>query len=308
MTQKFSNNARAALVGSLTAGATSFTIDSATADLFPIANTTDWLAPVNWFKAVIENSLGQVEIIRVGVRNAGSGLLSNVLRGQDGTAALAFSAGAVVSLRITAQDVEKCLAGEFPGPLTVGGKLTHNGVESRPVPVGGVIMFAGLVAAIPAGWQLCDGTNGTPDLRDKFIVAARQDDAGQTKTNITGALTKTGGSKDSIVVAHTHTGNTGGQSADHTHSGNTLAGGDHNHNVQLANAGGRFTAAGDTGVMASGFTNTSNAGSHTHAFSTLGASGNHTHSFTTDSTGASGANANLPPYYALAFICCMGYA
>lgn len=110
MTQKFSNNARSALVGSLTAGATSFTIDSATADLFPVANTTDWLAPVNWFKAVIENSLGQVEIIRVGVRNAGSGLLSNVLRGQEGTIALAFSAGAVVSLRLTAADFETALA------------------------------------------------------------------------------------------------------------------------------------------------------------------------------------------------------
>lgn len=308
MTQKFSNNARAALVGSLTAGATSFTIDSSTADLFPIANTTDWLAPVNWFKAVIENSLGQVEIVHVGVRNAGSGLLSNVLRGQDGTAALAFSAGAVVSLRITAQDVEKCLAGEFPGPLTVGGKLTHNGVESRPVPVGGVIMFAGLVAAIPAGWQLCDGTNGTPDLRDKFIVAARQDDAGQTKTNITGALTKTGGTKDAIVVAHTHSGTTGGQSNDHYHSGYTTTDGNHAHNVLLANAGGRFTATGDTGVMASSSTNTSVAGDHRHYIDTGGASANHTHSFNTNSSGESGTNANLPPYYALAFICCMGYA
>lgn len=29
-----------------------------------------------------------------------------------------------------------------------------------------------MVADIPAGWQLADGTNGTPDMRDKFVVGA----------------------------------------------------------------------------------------------------------------------------------------
>lgn len=32
--------------------------------------------------------------------------------------------------------------------------------------------WAGLIAAIPRGFSLCDGTNGTPDLRDRFIVGA----------------------------------------------------------------------------------------------------------------------------------------
>ncbi|HQZ60518.1 MAG TPA: hypothetical protein PLQ39_12655, partial [Acinetobacter sp.] len=44
---------------------------------------------------------------------------------------------------------------------------------------------------IPSGWNLCDGTNGTPDLRDKFIVGASQDEGGIAKTNILGTLTKT---------------------------------------------------------------------------------------------------------------------
>lgn len=307
MSQKFANNARSTLVGALTAAATSFTIDSSTADLFPVGNTTNWLAPGDWFKAVIENSLGQIEIVHVGVRNAGSGLFSSVLRGKDGTVALDFSAGAVVSLRITAQDVEKCLAGEFPGPVTVGGKLTHNGVAGRVVPVGGIIMYSGLISEIPAGYQLCDGTNGTPDMRDKFIVGASQDDSGQAKTTITGAPTKTGGSKDAIVVSHTHAGTTGVQSNDHTHSGTTSSDGAHAHSVQLANAGGRFTAAGDTGVMSASATNTSTNGVHNHTLSTGGASANHTHSFTTASSGTSGANANLPPFLALAFIRCMEY-
>lgn len=313
MSQKFSNNARSRLAGSLSAGATSFTIESATADLFPVANTADWLTPADWFKAVLQNDLGQTEIIYVGVRNAGSGLFSNVLRAQEGTAALAFSPGAVVGLRLTALDHEglaniKSANNVFSGEQNYVGKLKQGGVEARMVPVGGIIMHAGTVAQIPAGWQLCDGTNGTPDLRNRFIIGASQDDAGAAKTTVTGAPTKSGGSKDAIVVAHNHTGNTGGQSNDHTHSGYTSSDGYHDHNVQVGNVGGRYTAAGADGAGASAGTVSSGNGSHTHTIATYGASANHTHGFTTDSTGASGANANLPPYYALAFICCMGYA
>lgn len=43
-------------------------------------------------------------------------------------------------------------------------------LQSVPSPEAGVItMWAGLVSGVPTGWALCDGTNGTPDLRDKFI-------------------------------------------------------------------------------------------------------------------------------------------
>lgn len=35
-----------------------------------------------------------------------------------------------------------------------------------------VCLWSGAIVDIPAGWQLCDGTNGTPDLRDKFIIGA----------------------------------------------------------------------------------------------------------------------------------------
>ncbi len=40
------------------------------------------------------------------------------------------------------------------------------------IPVGGIMMWSGAIPDIPAGWALCDGTNGTPDLRNKFIVGA----------------------------------------------------------------------------------------------------------------------------------------
>jgi len=65
------------------------------------------------------------------------------------------------------------------GLLNTGGKLkvnsstaTYNGRDLYFVPQGLVIMWSGTVAAIPAGWTLCDGTNSTPDLRDKFIIGA----------------------------------------------------------------------------------------------------------------------------------------
>jgi hypothetical protein len=106
-------------------------------------------------------------------------------------------------------------------------------VPGRVTPVGGIIMFSGLVASIPTGWQLCNGTNGTPDLRDKFVIGATADSGGQAKTNITGAPLKSGGSKDAIVATHTHTvavsGTTGSENATHSHnasdSGHSHSGG-----------------------------------------------------------------------------------
>jgi len=64
---------------------------------------------------------------------------------------------------------------------------------------GGILLWSGSIASIPAGYVLCDGNNGSPDLRDKFIVGAKQDDGGIAKTNITGALLQSGGN-----ISHTH--------------------------------------------------------------------------------------------------------
>ncbi|MDP2940695.1 MAG: hypothetical protein Q8N85_00350 [Candidatus Omnitrophota bacterium] len=61
------------------------------------------------------------------------------------------------------------------------------------IPAGVIVMWSGRIAKIPSGWHLCDGTNGTPDLRDRFVVGARQDSEGVAKTNVSGALTQAGG-------------------------------------------------------------------------------------------------------------------
>lgn len=35
-----------------------------------------------------------------------------------------------------------------------------------------IVIWSGAIADIPAGWSLCDGFNGRPDLRDKFLIGA----------------------------------------------------------------------------------------------------------------------------------------
>ena len=35
-----------------------------------------------------------------------------------------------------------------------------------------IVIWSGAVVDIPTGWALCDGNNGTPDLRGKFVVGA----------------------------------------------------------------------------------------------------------------------------------------
>jgi hypothetical protein len=112
---------------------------------------------------------------------------------------------------------------------------------------------------------------------------------------------ETGGSKDAIVVSHTHSfsATTGNQSADHTHTGTTNTAGSHTHSMNFYATGGvaNTGAAGFTDPF-SNYTNMDPAGDHNHTMTTGGVSVDHTHnvSGTTGSTGSSGTNANLQPY------------
>ena len=56
-------------------------------------------------------------------------------------------------------------------PYSEGG-TTYNASLSNILPKGLISMWYGSIASIPSGWALCDGTNSTPDLRDRFIVGA----------------------------------------------------------------------------------------------------------------------------------------
>lgn len=44
--------------------------------------------------------------------------------------------------------------------------------KASGIPSGVIVMWSGAANAIPTGWALCDGTNNTPDLRNRFIVGA----------------------------------------------------------------------------------------------------------------------------------------
>ena len=43
-------------------------------------------------------------------------------------------------------------------------------MSSAGMPVGAVIAYAGDINSIPPGWHICDGTEGTPDLRGRFVL------------------------------------------------------------------------------------------------------------------------------------------
>ena len=140
-------------------------------------------------------------------------------------------------------------------------------------------MWSGAIVNIPEGWALCDGNNGTPNLTDRFVVGAGN----------AYSVDATGGSADAIVVAHSHTGSTSTASL----TGSYTQGA---RNITIGSATGVLSS--EVGPAAS---NTAGGGGGS-AHGKLNVNASHSHTFTTDSNGSSGTNANLPPYYALAFI------
>ena len=179
-------------------------------------------------------------------------------------------------------------------------------VDNHRVPTGGIIIWSGSAAAIPTGWLLCDGTSGTPNLRDRFVVGAGA-------TYVVGA---TGGSvavtlAEANLPSHVHgiSITSGGQSADHTHGGYTDNQGSHEHAI---NQWVGSTGSGTGMMVANAMSYEANssrldvqfAGLHAHNIQTYGASNNHTHlvSGNTGSIGSGTAHENLPPYYALCYI------
>lgn len=148
-----------------------------------------------------------------------------------------------------------------------------NSVSTNAMPSGGIIMWSGSLVSIPSAWLLCDGTNGTPDLRNRFIVGAG---SGYAVAAIGGADSVTLSSAN--MPAHTH-----------TFSATTSSNGSHSHTIASGtNADGSSPRAISTST---GSSTTSVAGDHTH-----------TVSGTTASAGSGTAHENRPPYYALAYI------
>jgi hypothetical protein len=151
---------------------------------------------------------------------------------------------------------------------------------------GMIMMWSGTIATIPSGWLLCNGSSGTPDLRNRFIIGAFSDDSGIAKTTITGTSTQTGGSKDAIVVSHTHT-------ATVTDSG-------HVHGYRLDANGASVAFVGNQGNLGGATLPTGTGSAESISTGTQSSTTGITVANSTE--GSSGTNANLVPYFALAFI------
>jgi microcystin-dependent protein len=188
------------------------------------------------------------------------------------------------------------------------------------LPVGLIALWSGSIVSIPTGWTLCDGTAGTPDLCDRFVVGAGSTYAvnatggvntvtlttaqmpSHTHTNsvsTTNLAHTHSGTTDSVDLSHTHavSGNTGNQSANHNHgySGTTDSAGTHAHDIyadDLLGAGGGLNPDAvfpPTGGVPVGITRTAGAHSHTYSGSTGNVSANHNHAISLTS-GAMSAN------------------
>ena len=144
------------------------------------------------------------------------------------------------------------------------------------IPAGLISMWSGSIGSIPSGWYLCDGSNGTPNLTDRFIIGAGS----------TYAVNGTGGASTATLVtanlpAHTHTATSVVTDPGHTHLSNA---------VGLVSPNINWSGTGGTVYNNSNSTNTASA--------TTGI----TVATTNASTGSGTSFSILPPYYALAFI------
>jgi hypothetical protein len=176
------------------------------------------------------------------------------------------------------------------------------------LPFGSIIMWYGISSNVPTGWQICDGTNGTPDLRNRFVIGADADNGTTATTSVTGTNAIIGGSADATLVEHTHVGSSAAASGG-TPSGNvavTVVDEGHSHvisNQSNDEAGsgkvavGSNTPEGEDPVTNVAYTNISVAAEF------LGDElAEHEHTLTINTAGSSATGMNLPPFRALYYI------
>lgn len=174
-------------------------------------------------------------------------------------------------------------------------------VDAAPIPLGGIIMWSGLISTIPNGWALCDGANGTPDLRNRFIVGSAVDYGGSSATLVTSAPTKTGGS-----LTHTHTAVgtaiTPGQLPPHQHEYQDAFYSENGGHKPTGNMIGSGDTDGDNGfyyrTRSGAASGTPPAPGQRPQTDVTGLGEIHTHTINSATV--------LPPYYALAFIMYVG--
>ena len=181
------------------------------------------------------------------------------------------------------------------------------------VPSGIIAVWSGSEGSIPSGWYLCNGSNSTPDLRNRFIVGAGSGSS-YSVGNTGGSNTVT--LSTSQIPAHSHTTNNHSHNASvsdpgHGHSVSVSDPG-HSHNTSVTGAklfpgyGGAHVPYGGSGGYPGTHFNMSNANTGisanaSNANTSISVStGNANPS--TNNTGGGGSHENRPPYYALCYI------
>jgi microcystin-dependent protein len=174
----------------------------------------------------------------------------------------------VVGSAVTVSSGNIDAAGVVTATKFVGSGADLTGIVS--IPTGVIVMWSG--TTIPSGWALCDGTNSTPDLRNRFIVGAND----ASKTGIT-TQTGPGFNVTTGVIDDTYEpGDIGGETSHQLTVAELAA---HTHTEQYnVNSSGQDQAGSGSGDNDN--TSTQNSGS----------------------TGGNNYHENRPPYYALAFI------
>jgi microcystin-dependent protein len=212
----------------------------------------------------------------------------------------ANSADVTTSLALKANLASPALTGTPTAPTATTGTNTTqlattaftiaqaNNIVQTELPAGFIGMWSGVT--VPSGWYLCDGTNGTPDLRDRFIVSS----------GLNYNVGASGGSDTKTLTTN--------ELPAHTHSGTTSSNGSHLHliaNADVVTAGQDLTNSNylaDNGNIGTSSSYNLGGSATTPTIGNTTNNGIHSHTFTTSSVG-SGAEFDIrPKYYALAFI------
>ncbi len=173
------------------------------------------------------------------------------------------------------------------GEVMASGEVSANKfVGKGTIPIGGIIIWTRGTNNFPSGWALCDGNNGTPDLRDKFIVGGGG----------TYSMNSTGGEKEhALTIA---------EMPAHHHTGITSTDGSHRHfiakhsedNTSGSNSIAYYSNHGnDIEYKLQGHSGTANTWD-------TSSDGAHSHTLTVYRTGGGSSHENRPPYYALVYI------
>ena len=190
-------------------------------------------------------------------------------------------------------------------------------MDAAPVPKGGIIMWSGAVDNVPTGWRLCDGTdeNGVtvPDLRERFIVGAGGDNTTNPVDGDPYNVGDVGGNRNAVLIAHEHS-----LTINQNNHGHAFKTSHENSGAKDSNGFPGIDASpplvvhcANTGVPSQMLSNGGGnaiGGAKADILSTSKADKIGYTASGACSTKQTGINANLPPYYALAFIIYVGKA